>query len=122
MSGFDQVFENELFINLFFLIDNSFWICSETFDSTKGSILPQSAVHEINSVSREDEGYYICKAKNKLGMESEAAIEVRIDEDTDNELEPCRGDTPCPPAGHRRPAYERVRGFEWFLIQHTINL
>ncbi|XP_014478060.1 PREDICTED: basement membrane-specific heparan sulfate proteoglycan core protein isoform X5 [Dinoponera quadriceps] len=59
---------------------------------------PLSAVHEIVSVSPNDEGSYTCQATNPVGI-AEERIQIRIEDDNDVD-EPCtgdRGDIPCSP-------------------------
>ncbi|XP_063983584.1 basement membrane-specific heparan sulfate proteoglycan core protein-like isoform X16 [Diachasmimorpha longicaudata] len=57
---------------------------------------PLSAIHEIVSMSRNDEGSYTCQAVNTAGV-SEERVQLRIEDDDNSvdEYPPCRGDQPC---------------------------
>ncbi|KAK0088927.1 hypothetical protein PV326_004677, partial [Microctonus aethiopoides] len=78
---------------------------------------PLTAIHEIMSMSLDDEGSYTCTATNSAGI-IEERIQVRIEDDDYNdvnEFPPCRGDVPCDRPGQRPGSGSR---FEPATRQH----
>lgn len=81
-----------------------------TYTSFKAAhATPLSAVHEIVSMTPDDEGSYTCQAVNAAGV-AEERVQVRIEDDDNSvdEYPPCRGDQPCerperPPQRPDRP-------------------
>ncbi|XP_031778282.1 basement membrane-specific heparan sulfate proteoglycan core protein isoform X4 [Nasonia vitripennis] len=65
-------------------------------DPYKSSKFGPSATIDINSVSREDEGTYVCRASNSAGIVDDY-VQIRIEDDINSveSSEICRGDTAC---------------------------
>ncbi|XP_034945971.1 basement membrane-specific heparan sulfate proteoglycan core protein isoform X4 [Chelonus insularis] len=72
--------------------------------SRASSATPLTAIHEIMSMSLDDEGSYTCQATNTAGM-TEERIQVVIDDDYNDvdEYPNCRGDAACEYPENRRP-------------------